>query len=417
MTTPLRRGPYQAGPVPDLRPLPAPSTPASGQEEIRRQNLSALLRHLHVSGPTSRTELSGLLNLNRSTIGALAADLVAADLATEEAPTTGRRAGRPSLVVSPCSERVWVRVATIESERLCVARVGLGGLIMDQRESPRPPGATPLDTVTELAALIGQAERDLGPDTVCAGGTVAVANTVHELDGTIHVTGADERIAAALDAALGLGAAKRPGFVTTDLAGAAVLAEHVRGVAVGLDDVVYLHGDQGVSAGIITGGRLVTGRGGRSGQVGHMVVHPDGRRCGCGARGCWETEVGVAALLRAASVPAGTCPRAVLRAAARGDTVARAALTAVAGWLGLGVANLVNLFNPDIVVFGGTLRELYTASATHIRRRVDTAALPVSREHLQLRAGALGADAALIGAAELAFEKLLTDPLKAPVPG
>ncbi|MDT5031757.1 MAG: hypothetical protein QOC94_1928, partial [Actinoplanes sp.] len=92
-------------------------------------------------------------------------------------------------------------------------------------------------------------------------------------------------------------------------------------------------------------------------------------------------------------------------------------LTAVAGWLGLGVANLVNLFNPDIVVFGGTLRELYTASATHIRRRVDTAALPVSREHLQLRAGALGADAALIGAAELAFEKLLTDPLKAPVPG
>ncbi|MDT5030385.1 MAG: hypothetical protein QOC94_556, partial [Actinoplanes sp.] len=99
MTTPLRRGPYQAGPVPDLRPLPAPSTPASGQEEIRRQNLSALLRHLHVSGPTSRTELSGLLNLNRSTIGALAADLVAADLATEEAPTTGRRAGRPSLVV------------------------------------------------------------------------------------------------------------------------------------------------------------------------------------------------------------------------------------------------------------------------------------------------------------------------------
>jgi predicted NBD/HSP70 family sugar kinase len=400
VTAPLRRG---------LRP-PVPTTPATGQEEIRRQNLSAVIRHIHVHGPISRAELTVRLSLNRSTIGALAADLVASGLAVEEAPTTSRRAGRPSLVISPRSERVWVRAASIEPERLRAARVGLGGLILNQCSAPRAPGATPLETVAQLAGLIADTERGLDPDTLCAGGAVAVADTIHQRDGKILMSGADEVLAGELAATLGRGA----GFLATDLADAAALAEHIRGVATGINDVLYLHGDLGVSAGIISGGRLVTGHGGRSGKVGHMVVRPYGQRCDCGSRGCWQTEVGTAALLRAADVPPGTSPHSVIRAATLGDSVARGALDIVADWLGLGVANLVNVFNPDIVVFGGTLRELYTAGAPNVRRALDTMALPASREHLQLRAGYLGADAPLIGAAELAFEHLLADPLNVP---
>ncbi|MEV4385435.1 helix-turn-helix domain-containing protein, partial [Micromonospora sp. NPDC049580] len=73
-----------------------PSVPGASQEEIRRQNLGAVLRYVHLHGPTSRAELTSRLGLNRSTIGALAADLTASGLVTEEAPTTARRAGRPS---------------------------------------------------------------------------------------------------------------------------------------------------------------------------------------------------------------------------------------------------------------------------------------------------------------------------------
>jgi len=81
------------------------------------------------------------------------------------------------------------------------------------------------------------------------------------------------------------------------------------------------------------------------------------------------------------------------------------------------VANLVNVVNPDLVVFGGSLREVYAAGAGEVRRRLDAMALPASREHVQLRAAALGRNAALIGAAELAFEQLLADPLGAGVAG
>ena len=144
-------------------------------------------------------------------------------------------------------------------------------------------------------------------------------------DGTIAAGGAvDEPVGAALDAELGC----RPAAASSgDMADIAALAEHTRGAAAGIDDLVYLHGDIGISAGIITGGRLVTGHGGRSGKVGHMVVNPAGPRCGCGSRGCWETEIGEAALLRHAG--AGTGPGSsstVVRAAAHGDRAARDAV-------------------------------------------------------------------------------------------
>jgi len=413
VATPVRSGPSHTG-----RPVeqPLPATPGAGQDEIRRQNLGAALRYVHVHGPTSRAELTTRLGLNRSTIGALAADLAAAGLVTEEAeaPTAARRAGRPSLVVSPRSGRVYAHALSIETDRLRAARIGLGGRILDLREVPRPPGMPVLDAVAPLAGLVRDMGASVPADALAVGGAVAVADTTRDDAGGIRIGADVDHLGAALGAELAPG----PGFVAGDMADIAGLAEHVRGVAAGVDDVVHLHGDLGVSAGIITGGRLVTGHRGHSGKVGHMVVNPDGLRCGCGSRGCWETEVGQNALLRHAG---RTGDRAgvleVLRAAAGGEPTARAAVHHVADWLGFGVANLVNVINPDLVVFGGALREVYVAGAGVVRRRVDAMALPASREHVHLRAAALGRNAALIGAAELAFEQLLADPLNAAAAG
>jgi len=97
------------------------------QEDVRRQNLGALLRYVHVHGATSRAELTSELGLNRSTIGALTSDLTAAGLVTEASPRETRRAGRPSLVVRPESDRVYGYAVSIEVDQVRVARVGLGG--------------------------------------------------------------------------------------------------------------------------------------------------------------------------------------------------------------------------------------------------------------------------------------------------
>jgi predicted NBD/HSP70 family sugar kinase len=200
-----------------------------------------------------------------------------------------------------------------------------------------------------------------------------------------------------------------------NVADLAALAEHTRGVAVGCDNVIFLHGDAGVGGGIIAGGRAVTGHGGYGGEVGHMAVNPQGRDCNCGSRGCWETEIGEHALVRAAGRD-GTGRAAVVAvvdAAGRGDAMAQAALRQVGDWLGFGVANLINIFNPEMIIFGGTLRDVYLGSAAQVRGRINRMCLPAVREHVRLRTPALGDDAGLLGAAELAFERLLTDPLDA----
>ncbi|MEU0558315.1 ROK family protein [Dactylosporangium sp. NPDC006015] len=385
---------------------PQRSTPT--QDSVRRQNLGALLRYVHVSGDTSRAELTNQLGLNRSTIGALTADLAGAGLIDEGVPQETGRAGRPSLVVRPRSSWVYGYAMSIEVDRLRAARVGLGGKVLDSRELPRPHGTAVRDTVATLAGFVRDMQRTVsasGPGgAVFVGSGIAVSRMMRHADGTVRMLPAGARLGSDLDGWSELGLDREP--LVGNVADLAALAEHTRGAAVGLDNVVYLHGDAGISAGIIAGGRRVTGHGGHGGEVGHMVVNPQGRDCGCGSRGCWETEIAQHVPLDRAGV------LAAVEAARRGDPPARAAVRQAADWLGFGVANLVNVFNPTAVVFGGALRELYLTGAAHVRSRLSTMSLPACREHVRLRTPLLGDDAPLVGAAELAFERLLADPLE-----
>ncbi|MBG0830827.1 ROK family transcriptional regulator [Planomonospora sp. ID67723] len=390
------------------------------QEEIRRHNLGALLRHVHLGGPTSRAELTSRMGLNRSTIMALTADLTAAGLVREELPRETGRAGRPSLVVRPESARVYVFALDVGVDRLVAARVGLGGTIIDRREAVRRRGPFSLEEVVgPLAAFARQMHRKTRPDTVCVGVAAAFSGGVDRGDGVVrfgpNMGSVDVPFGEEMARRLGLGL---PVAVGND-ANLAALAEHTRGVGVGCRDLVYLHGDVGVGGGVIVNGTLLGGHQGFGGEVGHMVVNPKGRSCGCGSLGCLEAEVGERALLEAAGRFDGSgalvgrdAVRAVVDAADRGDIVAQAALSRVGDWLGLGVANLANIFNPEMVVFGGMLREVYLGSAAQVRSRLATDALPPVREHLRLRTSALGDDATLVGAAELAFAQVLADPLE-----
>ncbi|GAA3291707.1 ROK family protein [Dactylosporangium vinaceum] len=386
------------------------------QEEIRRSNLGALLRSVHLHGAMSRADLTTSLGLNRSTIGALTADLAGAGLVSEGVPREQRgRAGRPSLVVRPESEKVYVYAFAVEVDRIVAARVGLGGVLLDRFEAARPRGEHDAATVVApIADFVRKMQLTSPAGARLIGSGAAVSAMVRRDDGYVRLGPqlgwADQPLGEALGVLVGDG---RPVAVRNN-ADLAALAEHTRGAAAGCDNLVYLYGDAGIGGGIIAAGRPVTGHGGYGGEVGHMVVNPNGKPCSCGSHGCWETEIGEHALLAAAGRNA-TAGRegilAVVDAASRGDNTAQAAMRQVGDWLGFGVANLVNIFNPEMVIFGGTLREVYLASAAQVRSRLNRNGLPACREHVRLRTPQLGQDAALIGAAELAFEPLFADPL------
>ncbi|GAA5064123.1 ROK family protein [Nocardia callitridis] len=389
---------------------------APSPEEIRRRNLAVLLRHVHRDGPVSRTVLAERMGVNRSTILALTADLAAAGLVSEELPGQTGKAGRPSLVVRPESDRVYVIALDVGADRLAAATVGLGGAILARTEKARTTGAFDPDEVrATLAAMTRALIARAAPGSVCVGAGVAFCGMVRQEDGVVrygpNIGWAEVPFGADMTRELDLGV---PVLVGNN-ANLGALAERERGVGAGLADLIYLHGDVGIGGGIIMGGELIGGEGGYGGEVGHMVVSPGGRACACGSRGCLEAEAGELALIEAAErtdPPGRAAVEAIVDAAARGDVTARDALHHVGDQLGSGVANLVNIFNPSMVVFGGVLREIYLASAAQVRSRVALDGLRAVRERVRLRTSALGGDSTLIGAAELAFAAVLTDPLQ-----
>jgi predicted NBD/HSP70 family sugar kinase len=393
--------------------------PGRVPEETRRRNLGTLLRHVHLGGRMSRTDLADRMGVNRSTVLTLIAELRSAGLVCEEQPAGARRAGRPSLLVRPASERVYVLAFDVAVDRLTAARVALGGAILDRRTAVRPRTGPDLDSVVAVLGDLGRSlHRAAPPDTVCAGLGASYCGLIRP-DGTVRygpdLGWVDQSFGAELGHALALGMPVRVG----NEAHLGALAEHLRGAGAGIRDLIYLHGDVGVGGGVIAGGELVDGAGGYGSELGHMMVNPyGGRLCLCGSRGCLEAEVGERALLDAAGRPpeliGREAVRAVVDAAEAGEDAARRALAGVGDWLGIGVANLINLFNPGMVVFGGMLRDIYRGSAEQVRRRIAANVLPVSRERVELRTSALGDDTTLVGAAELAFAALLDDPPAAP---
>jgi predicted NBD/HSP70 family sugar kinase len=180
-----------------------------------------------------------------------------------------------------------------------------------------------------------------------------------------------------------------------------------------VDNVLYVAGEVGVGGGMIVDGRLVSGAAGYAGEIGHLTVNPAGARCRCGSTGCWETEVGEGVLLALAGHPADAGRAgidAVLREAEAGSEAALRAIDHVGRWLGIGLGGIVNILNPRLIILGGPHARLHPLVRARLEVELNRHALPASRALVDVVPAALGVNAPLVGASELAFEPLLADP-------
>ncbi|MBI1376427.1 MAG: ROK family protein [Frankiales bacterium] len=381
------------------------------QDEVRRHNLAALVRFLHDHGSTSRSELVSHTGLNRSTVGGLIADLVAVDLVRETEPV-GRGVGRPSYGVEPVQDRAYVLAIDLRVDRTIAAIVGFGGVVLHRREQRYRKGQQREEKI--LAQLVETCEEllELAPKgAVQVGVGVGVPGLVRQPDGLVrfapNLGWVDVPLGAHLASALSV---STPVVVGND-SDLGAIAERLRGSAMGAANVIYLSGQVGVGGGITVDGKLLTGAEGYAGEVGHMRVNPHGRACRCGAIGCWETEIGEPAVRLATGADESTSVSEIVGSALAGDEQAIRGLEHVGGWLAVGVVNLVNIFNPDVVVLGGTLREILPLVRESVEGALSGSLTAAPSEHVVLVPPALGDDSTLLGAAEVAFAPLLDDPL------
>lgn len=376
-------------------------TGLTSHEDVRRHNLGRILRHVHIHGASSRSELASVMKLNRSTVGDLVATLASLGLVVEE---TGHRGsvGRPSLVVAPVAHAASVISYRIDADAVTAALIGLGGAELARThvdEALRDPSVA-IDAMTTMAADLMQ---EIDGAAIVVGVGVGVPGTLDASGGTVltapNLGWTDVHLVEPLADALSEVLGARPDVRMANNANLGAVAEHVRGAAVGHRHVVYLLGGVGIGAGLIVDDRLDTGASGRAGEIGHMTVDPNGMPCSCGRRGCWETVLGRDAVLAAAGREPGTTTMAELIGS--DDARAQEAVASAVRSLEQGIGVLRALLDPEVILLSGHLAALLPLLADEV---TSVGAGP------RCVAAALGAEGVLAGASEIAFGELLADP-------
>jgi glucokinase len=297
-----------------------------------------------------------------------------------------------------------VVAADLGGTRTAVAVVGSDGTFLSKLKYPAEK-ASPQASVEQLVELAGEAlaAASLGWEQIGAAG-VAVPGIYFPETGNAWAPSLWGRDQIPLREWLA-GRLPIPAVIDSDRS-AYVLGEQWLGVAQGLEDVVFLAVGTGIGAGIITGGRLCRGAEGIAGAAGWFALDPRYQEI-YGQMGCFEAEAAGPAVARRAAAAGlwGLSPEAVATRARLGDRTARAVLEETASWLAMGVANIVSLLNPQMVVLGGGLTQVGDMLLATIRSQVLRWAQPQAARQVRIELSRLGEDAGLLGAARLALLK------------
>ena len=374
---------------------------------IRQVNRVRLFHALREHPNSSQTDLQRLTGLDRGTTSLVVAQLLEEGLIVRGEPAYPGRVGRPETALGiALSAGIFVG-ARLEPRKIRIISTSLAG---------EPISRLDLEGCIDIYDSIGAFQdglrriiQDSGPDQVVRGIGVGVPGLM-DLDGRLVLAPNLGWRGVPIHPLLQDGL-EAPVYVDND-ANAAAMAERLFGACRKSNHFVYLSCHSGLGAGMFLDGRLYRGFRGFSGEIGHVTAVPEGRACGCGKWGCVETYVSEGGILRTLSERGRsfTGLPEVAKAAARGDEVVREVLREVGHYLGLVLATLVNLNNPEMVVLGGTLAIVFPFLEEALHRTLDHHVLGPLREGLQVILSPLGSEAVPMGGIALAMDGFISAP-------
>lgn len=378
-------------------------TQAVRHNSMRARNLGVVLGEVRRSGPVTRAALAEITGLTKTTVSKMVGDLIEAGMVAESGALRDGERGRPGTAVALSGRRVAALGLEINVDYLsaCVVDLTLAVRLrytqaVDNRTS------SPVETLSHLEELAHRAVDEAhGEGLSIAGSTLAVPGPVD--GGLVHTAPNlgwhDVRVSDLLDF---------PVEVDNE-ANLAALGELWFGSVPG--DFLHVSGEIGVGAGLVVGGTLFRGARGLAGELGHVVVSPDGPACRCGGRGCLEQYAGQDALLRAAGlagVPDGVSTLLAHLHAGERDSLEACERAGQA--LGVALTSAVHLMDPGTIVLGGVFARLFPwiRGSAH---KTMTSRLGVMRRAVpELTVSRLGGDAATLGAAGQVIHRVIADP-------
>ena len=392
------------------------------QDALRPHNLALVLQHIATGEPVTRARLAAATGLTKTTVSSLVDDLVSARLVVELGPEARGEIGRPgsALALDPSGYAGIGLEINVDYIAVCLAN--LVGEVRYLRTRARDNRSqSPAKVLGRAVRMIGTAlARAEAARLTVAGLGVAVPGPVETDSGLLRLAPnlgwVDVPVAAILADRL---AGHDLAVVVDNEANLAALGELWFGGHHDLADFIHVSGEIGVGGGVVLSEELFRGVRGFAGEIGHVVVQPDGPRCRCGARGCLEQVAGQEAILRAAGLtgavgtsigqPGGSVAELLARARA-GDPATLRAVESAGRALGIGLSATVNVVDPSTVVLGGLYAALEPWLRGPLLEELSERAITHRWSPVRLLASRLGPDAAVRGAAGVVVKRVLSEP-------
>mgnify|MGYP002143133001 CR=1 FL=1 len=380
----------------------------SSREDLRIHNLSLVLNLVHRSKTISRSDLAAQTGLNRSTISDLVSELSTLGYVVESERAQASGVGRPSHIVA-ASNRVVAISIEISTYAIRAATVGLAGMVIERRRALTGLMPNPDNSVATIARLVTELKTSMPKDTMVTGIGISIPGQVNQETGTVRQV-----------TALGWGEVPLAQQVS-EITGLPVrlgndgtiscTAERDFGAGRGFSEIVYVFGGSGgIGGGVVVGGQILRGSSGFAGELGHMRISDSKIEDNAGLAGTVEALLRREDLLDALHLDDADDDELSKAIATSHSPRVKKLIDRQIDILGIAIANCVNIFNPEVVLLAGFLSVLFDADDYRLLARARAGGLAGARERVVVRKAELGSNLVLIGAAELAFAELLSNP-------
>ena len=394
------------------------------QEKVRKINRSLVLNTLRLHAPVSRAQVANYTGLTRGTVSNIVNVLIEDGLVFED-KLEDSKIGRPSILLGLRPDGGAVIGVEIGVNFISVLLTNFVAETLWETRVATSLSQSQTEIISEAEKLIDQAltiakKNDLRPLGIGVG-LPGLVNT-HQgnliLAPNLHWTNVPLRLIWNQRFHL-------PIYIENE-ANLAALGEYYFGVARNVDNFISLTSDIGLGGGIMIDGRLFRGGHGYGGEIGHIQRDPQGEECGCGRIGCWETQVGPRAVLQRVKKEFQTyhdqslldaCSgdlnnltfEIVVQFALNGDDICRKAIEEVAVNLGVGIADLVNIFNPNLIIIGGAFISAKDIMQSIIEKTIFSNALQPSTDNLQIKFSERSTEACVLGAVAVVLDDILRE--------
>jgi glucokinase-like ROK family protein len=395
------------------------------QDKVRRINKSVVMNAIRLHAPISRARVANFTGLNRGTVSNIVNALIEDGLVSEDSQEESK-IGRPGINLGLRRDGGAVIGLEVGVDFINIVLTNfVAETLWETVVETHPTTQSQTSIIGQIEQLIEQAlsitnERHLRPLGVGIG-----------LPGLINLRRGELVIAPNLNwknvpLRLMLNQRFRLPIYIENEANLSALGEYYFGVARSCDNFIYVCSGIGLGGGIMINGNLFRGSHGYAGEIGHIQRDPQGEKCACGRIGCWETQVGPRAVLRRVKKDLQMHPNQFLLDACHGDfnnltfnmvvkfslegnEICKQAIEDVAMYLGEGIADLVNIFNPELVVIGGAFILCKDILQPIVEKTVFSSAMRPSADSLRIAFSERGTDACAFGAIAVVLDDILRE--------